>query len=103
VNTTAVTTGLIVRLEAKDGREADLAAFLESALTLVAGEPETVVWLAIRVAAGSFAIVDAFPDDGGRRAHLDGPVAAALLARADELLARPPVIEQVDVIAARLP
>jgi len=98
-----VTTGLIVRLEAKDGREADLATFLESALPLVAGEPETVVWLAIRAGARSFAIVDAFPDNGGRQAHLDGPVAAALLARADELLAAPPVIEQVDVIAARLP
>ena len=100
---TAVTTGLIVRLEAKPGREDELAAFLESALPPVAGEPETVVWLAVRSGASSFAILDAFPAAGGRRAHLDGPVAAALLARADELLASPPVIEHLDVLAARLP
>ena len=100
---TAVTKGLIVRLDARPGREDELAAFLESALPLVADEPETVVWLALRSGGSSFAIVDAFPDDGGRRAHLDGPVAAALLARADELLASPPAIEQVDVLAARLP
>jgi quinol monooxygenase YgiN len=100
---TSVTTGLIVRLEARPGREDELAAFLESALPLVADEPETVVWLAVRSGASSFAIVDAFPDDGGRRAHLDGPVAAALLARAEELLASPPAIEPVDVLAARLP
>ena len=100
---TAVTKGLIVRLEARPGREDELAAFLESALPLVADEPETVVWLALHSGGSSFAIVDAFPDDGGRRAHLDGPVAAALFARADELLASPPAIEQVDVLAARLP
>jgi len=98
-----VTTGLIVRLEATAGREDELAAFLQSALPLVAGEPETIVWLAVRAGPTSFAIVDAFPDDSGRRAHLDGPVAAALFARADELLAVPPAIEQVDVLAARLP
>jgi hypothetical protein len=98
-----VTTGLIVRLEARPGREVELAAFLQSAPPLVADEPETVVWLAVRSGASSFAIVDAFPDDGGRRAHLDGPVAAALLSRAHELLASPPAIEHVDVLAARLP
>jgi quinol monooxygenase YgiN len=98
-----VTTGLIVRLEAQPGREDELAAFLESALPLVAGEPETIVWLAVRAGESSFAIVDAFPGEHGRQAHLDGPVAAALLARAGELLASPPAIERVDVLAAKLP
>jgi quinol monooxygenase YgiN len=101
--TASVATGLIVRLEARPGREDELAAFLESALRLVADEPETVVWLAVRSGRSSFAIVDAFPGDAGRQAHLDGPVAAALLARADELLADAPAIEHVDVLAARLP
>lgn len=103
MTTSTVTTGLIVCLEAKPGREDEVAAFLESAIPLVAAEPETTVWLAIRAGDSSFAIVDAFPDDAGRQAHLDGPVAAALLAGADELLAAPPAIEQVDVLAARLP
>jgi quinol monooxygenase YgiN len=57
----------------------------------------------VRVDASSFAIVDAFPDEAGRQAHLDGPVAAALLERAGELLAEPPEIASVDVLAAKLP
>ena len=98
-----VTKGLVVRLVAKPGREDDVEAFLSDALPLVDDEPQTVAWLAVRTGAASFAIVDVFPDEAGRRAHLDGPVAAALLARAGELLAAAPEIEQADVIAAKLP
>ena len=98
-----VTTGLIVRLEARAGKEEDLAAFLAGALPLVEEEPETVAWLAVRWDGSSFAIVDAFPDEAGRQAHLAGAVAAALTERAGELLATPPEIQQVDVLAAKLP
>ena len=98
-----VTKGLMVRLEAKAGKEQDLASFLLEAVRLVEDEPETVAWFAIRAGTSSFAIVDAFPDATGRKAHLDGPVAAALTERAAELLADPPHIEQVDVLAAKLP
>jgi quinol monooxygenase YgiN len=98
-----VTTSLIVRLEAKAGKEAELAEFLQQALPLVQAEPQTVIWLALRTGPTSFAIVDAFPDDAGRQAHLNGAVAEALLARADELLAIAPEIQQVDVLAAKLP
>jgi quinol monooxygenase YgiN len=98
-----VTTALIVRLEARRGKEEDLAAFLREALPLVQDEPATVAWLALRIDTSSFAIVDAFPDEEGRRAHLDGPVASALIAKADELLAAPPDIQPADVLAARLP
>jgi len=98
-----VRTGLIVKLEAKAGKEAELASFLVDALPSVEDEPETIVWLAIRAGETSFAIVDAFPDDGGRRAHLAGPVAEALGQRADDLLAEPPRIEHVDVLAAKVP
>ena len=98
-----VTKGLIVRLEAKAGKEEELASFLADALPLVQGEPQTVAWLALRAGATSFAIVDVFPDEGGRRSHLDGAVAAALIGRAGELLVEPPRIEHVDVLAAKLP
>jgi PAS domain S-box-containing protein len=98
-----VTTGLIVRLEARAGKEAELAAFLESALPLVRDEPATIAWFALRTDSSSFAIVDAFPDEQGRQAHLNGAVAAALLARAEELLAKPPEILPADVLAAKLP
>ena len=98
-----VTTGLIVRLEAEAGKEETLAEFLEAAVPLVEDEPETAAWLALRSDVASFAIVDVFPDEAGRQAHLAGAVAAALAERAGELLAAPPSIHHVDVIAAKLP
>lgn len=97
-----VTTGLIVRLDARPGKEEDLAKFLGDALPLVEMEPQTVAWFAVRTGSSSFAIVDVFPDAAGRQAHLEGPVAAALSERGHELLAQPPVIEYVDVLAAKL-
>jgi quinol monooxygenase YgiN len=98
-----VTTGLFVRLEAKPGREVDVAAFLRGALPVVQNEPATAAWFAVRFGPSTFAIFDVFPDDAGRQAHLSGRVAAALMAKADELFARPPVIETLDVLASKLP
>ena len=98
-----VATALMVRLEARPGKERDVAAFLAGALPLVQDEPQTVAWFALQTGPSSFAIVDAFPDDAGRRAHLEGAVAAALMERADELFASPPDILPVDVLAAKLP
>jgi quinol monooxygenase YgiN len=98
-----VTTGLMVRLEAKAGKEEELASFLLDALPLVQEEPETVAWFAFRADVSSFAIVDVFPDEAGRQAHLGGAVAKALSEKASELLAEAPRIEQVEVLAAKLP
>jgi quinol monooxygenase YgiN len=98
-----VTKGVIVRLKAKSGQEETVAGFLRDALPLVQQEPRTIAWFAFRIDASSFAIVDAFPDEAGRRAHLDGAVAAALEEKGLELLAEPPLIETIDVIAAKLP
>lgn len=97
-----VTVGLLVRLEAKAGKEAEVENFLKSGLALVQEEPDTISWFAIRMGPSTFGIFDAFPDDSGRQAHLTGRVAAALMAKAPELLAQPPVIENVDVLAAKL-
>ena len=98
-----VTVGLLVRLEAKPGKESEVENFLKSGLALVQEEPETTVWFAIRMGQSTFGIFDAFPNDSGRKAHLSGRVAAALMAKASDLLARPPVIENVDVLAEKLP
>lgn len=98
-----ITKGLIVRLEAKTGREETVADFLRDALALVQQEAETVAWFAFRIDATSFAIVDVFADEAGRRAHLEGAVAAALEEKGLELLAQPPLMESVDVLAAQLP
>jgi quinol monooxygenase YgiN len=98
-----VTKGIIVRLKAKTGQEETVAGFLRDALPLVQQEPQTIAWFAFRIDASSFAIVDVFPDEAGRRAHLDGAVAAALGEKGPELLAGAPLIETVDVIADKLP
>jgi quinol monooxygenase YgiN len=98
-----VTVGLLVRLVAKAGKEAQVAGFLEGGLSLVEDEPATIAWFAIRLGPSEFGIFDAFPDDAGRQAHLAGRVAEALMAQASELLAQPPTIEPVDVLAAKLP
>jgi quinol monooxygenase YgiN len=98
-----VTKGLIVRLDAKNDHEAAVAGFLRDALALVQEEPQTTAWFAFRIDASTFAIVDVFPDESGRRAHLEGAVAAALEERALELLETPPLVEPVDVIASKLP
>ena len=66
-------------------------------------EPATIAWFAIRLGPSTFGIFDAFPDEAGRQAHLSGRVAAALMAKASELLAQPPVIEKVEVLADKLP
>ena len=97
-----VKVGLLVRLVAKAGTEVEVASFLSGALPLAQAEASTIVWFAIRLSKSEFGIFDAFPDDGGRKAHLNGPIAAALMAKAGELLAEPPRIEQVDVMAAKL-
>src|SRR5215469_5563642 len=97
-----VNTALFVRLEAKPGKEEEVASFLKSGLSLVQQEPATVAWFGIRMGPSTFGIFDAFPDEAGRQAHLNGKVAAALMAKAPELLAQPPKIEKIDVLAAKL-
>ncbi len=98
-----VSVGLLVRLEANPGKEAAVQQFLESGLDLANQEPDTTVWFAIRMGPTTFGIFDAFPSDAGRQAHLDGPIAAALMAQADDLLSVPPEITPVDVLAAKVP
>jgi len=94
---------LLVRLEAKPGKENEVAKFLRDGQGLVAQEPATTAWFGIRIGPTTFAIFDAFPDEAGRDAHLSGKVAKALMEKAPELLAEPPTIEKADVLADRLP
>ena len=98
-----LSVGLFARLEAKPGREDAVAAFLTQGLELANQETTTPVWFALRLGPRTFAIFDAFRDEAGRRKHLEGPIAEALMAHAPELLAAPPVIERLDVLGAKLP
>jgi quinol monooxygenase YgiN len=98
-----VTKALFVRLEAKPGQEAAVEEFLRGGLQIVEQEPATTTWFALRLGPSTFGIFDAFPDEAGRQAHLSGQVAAALMKRASELFGQPPKIENVDVLAAKIP
>ena len=97
-----ITVGLFVRLQAKAGKEEELAAFLMQGLKLANRETTTPVWFALRIGGGSFAIFDAFADESGRQAHLNGPIAAALIAQAPHLLAEPPAIQQLEIMGSKL-
>lgn len=98
-----VAAALLVRVEAKRGKETAVADFLESALALVQEEPDTTAWFALRFGPATFGVFDVFPGDAGRQAHLAGKVAQALMARADELFVAHPTITKVDVLASKLP
>jgi len=94
---------LLVRLEAKNGKEKDVAAFLDQALKMANEEVTTPLWFALRLGPSTFGVFDAFKDEAGRQNHLNGPIAQALMANASELLAAPPSIEHLDVLGAKLP
>lgn len=98
-----LTYSLLVRLEAKPGKENDVAAFLSQGLELANQERTTPVWFALRLGPTTFAIFDAFENEAGRQTHLAGPIAKALMENAPTLLSAPPVIERADVLGAKLP
>lgn len=97
-----VKTGLWVRLEAKPGKEDEVAQFLRGAQPLAEKEPATIAWFALRLGPSTFGIFDVFPDDAGRQVHLEGPIAAALMQKAPELLSQSPEIVKLEVLAAKL-
>jgi quinol monooxygenase YgiN len=94
---------LFVRLEAKPGKENEVADFLQQGLQLANQEATTPLWFALRLGPTTFAIFDAFENEAGRQTHLNGPIAKALMENASRLLATPPVIERVEVLGAKLP
>jgi quinol monooxygenase YgiN len=98
-----VSHGLIARLNAQSSRVAETEQFLKSALPLVQAEPATSVWFALRFGRSDYGIFDAFPNEQGRQAHLNGQVASALMAQAPQLLDGRPDIATVDILASKLP
>ena len=94
---------LWVQLEAKKGKEAEVEKFLRDGLPVVNGEPATITWYALKLSPTSYAIFDTFSDSKGREAHLAGEVAKALKEKASELFSKPPTIERIDILAAKMP
>ena len=98
-----ITKGLLARLESRDETKDELEAFLKSALTMAREEDGTIAWFAFHFGGQEYGIFDVFADETGRQAHLDGPIATALMSQASALLAKSPVIQTLDVIAHKLP
>ena len=94
---------LWVQLEAKKGKEAEVEKFLRDGLPIVTNEPGTITWYALKLSPSSYGIFDTFHDSKGREAHLAGEVAKALKEKASELFAKPPTIERIDILAAKMP
>jgi quinol monooxygenase YgiN len=92
---------ILARVEAKAGKEKEVLEFLKSALPLAEGEPGTVRWYALQIGPSTFGIFDTFESEEGRKAHLNGPIAAALMANASALLAKDPIIEMVELLAIK--
>ncbi|RCG32100.1 antibiotic biosynthesis monooxygenase [Sphaerisporangium album] len=98
-----ISVGLLVRVHARPGREHDVEDFLRDGLALIEDEEQCTAWVALRINCTTFGVFNAFGEECGRRAHLAGRLAEALLDRSDELFTRPPTIERVEVLAAKLP
>ena len=92
---------ILARLQAKPGKEKELEDFIKGALGLARSEPGTIRWYALQLGPSIFGIFDTFEDESGRQAHLEGPISQALVARAADLLAAPPLIEQVELLAVK--
>jgi quinol monooxygenase YgiN len=90
-------------LESKAGKENEVAKFLETGLALANQEITTPIWFALRLGPTTFGVFDAFTDESGRQAHLDGPIAKALIAKAPDLFSKPPAIEPIEVLGVKLP
>jgi len=96
-----VMKGLLARLEAKPGKEEEVAEFLKQALPMAKEEKLTVDWLAFRIDKKTFGIFDTAEGEEGRQAHLNGKIAHALFEKADELLKHEPEIEKIDILASK--
>ena len=101
--TPSLPVGFIAKIVATPGQAEELADLLTGALSLANDEAGTIVWFAVRSDEATFWIFDAFPNTEARDAHANGAIVEALMANADRLLANPPEINAVDVLAMKLP
>jgi quinol monooxygenase YgiN len=90
-------------IEAKVGKEVEVEEFLKSAQPLAERESGTTTWYALKIGPNKYGIFDTFTDEAGRNAHLNGEIAKALFARAEELFAGPPKIDKPEILAAKAP
>src|SRR4051794_18114079 len=94
---------IYAHLKAKPGKAAEVEAFLKSALPMAENERRTITWYAFTEDQGAYGIFDTFETEADRQAHLEGPIAKALMSKADELFAQPPSIHKIALLAAKIP
>ena len=98
-----VSKGLLVKVEARPGKSAEVEGFLRGALEPVRQEPATTAWFAIHFGGSTYGIFDAFPDESGREKHIDGALPKILIGEVGVLFEKAPVIQRLDVLAFKLP
>jgi len=98
-----VSTGLVIRLSAAPGREADVTRFLDEVIPIVNAEPDTTALFAVQFGPSEYGIINAFRDQRGLQDHLAGHAAALLSAQAAQLFAAPPAIEAITILGSKLP
>lgn len=99
---TMVSNGLLVRMEAAPGNDAEVEAVLRGTVAMLRDEPGTTAWYAVRFGRSEYGVFNAFHDEADRQVHLHGSVALSLL-ESERLFVGPPTIERVRVIASKLP
>ena len=92
---------LYAPLKAKPGKESEIEAFLKQGAEMAAEESGTTSWFGLKEGEGRYAVFDTFDDEQGRDAHMNGAIAKALMAKANELFAEPPRIHKIDVLASK--
>ena len=97
----SVTLGILALLDAKPGKGAELAAFLQAGRDLAVAEEGTVTWYAFKISDTQYGIFDSFVTEADRQAHLNGEIPTALGQVAPDLLAKAPDIRPVDVLAVK--
>lgn len=98
-----VSKGLLVRLDVKSGKDADVETFFRAALPMIQQETNTRAWFAIRFGKSEYGIFDVFESEEAREEHLSGSVAKILTQQINTLFSEPPKIERVDILARKLP
>lgn len=97
----AIDRGLLAILNAAPGKGDDLGEFLRQGRELAAQEEGTVSWYAFRLDDTTYGIFDTFESEEARQAHLNGRIPEALQDVGSDLLAGPPDIKPIDVVAVK--
>ena len=93
--------GLLVTIEAKQGKEQAVADLLKNAVDLANQEEGTLTWYAFQIDDNHFGIFDTFNKESARQAHLHGKIADAIMKFGPDLFAKDVSIQPVRILASK--